>query len=150
VVEDQGLRTAVDRPGVTADLDPAVEHDHLGGAQEHPDLGADQPDRDRVVTLTHRDASEPVHARGQQQPGLEPVVGQRRQQRCLDGEVLPYGPDPVFDPAGVIAGVGDVDTGVEQAQAVDLGNRDEMVAAEPADLTFNAAFSCAPSIPGMQ
>jgi hypothetical protein len=70
------------------------------------------------VALPNRDPGEPVHPRGQPQPGLETLGGQPAQQRGLDREVLPDGAHAGLDPASVIGGVDDLDPFVELREGV--------------------------------
>ena len=58
----------------------------------------------------------------------------------FDGEVLADGVRPGTDATGVVSGVPFVDHGVELLERAHLRDRDEVVAAEPADLTFDAAL----------
>jgi hypothetical protein len=69
-------------------LGSAVVDDQVGGVQVHPDLSADQPDRDGIPVRADRDLAEPVDPRGQPGARLERLVRQRCQQRLLDCELL--------------------------------------------------------------
>jgi hypothetical protein len=92
------------------------------------------------VVGAHADLAGAVDAWGEPAAGLERLGRQRRQQGRLDGEHLPDGARPGPDAPGVVGDVPGIDQGVELGQRVDLGDRDEVIAAEPADLTFDAAF----------
>jgi hypothetical protein len=100
----------------------------------------DQPGRDRVVALADRDAGIAVDPRRHRQAGLEQLGRQRPQQRCLEREVLPDAHRAVADPAGVIGQVVADQQRVELSHRLDLRDRDQVVAAEPAAFTFDAAL----------
>ena len=90
--------------------------------------------------MPHGDLAVAVDAGGQQQPGLERLVRQRDQQGRLGGEVLADGADPRPDPAGVLGLPGRGDPRVQLRQGVHFRDRDQVVAAEVADLALDAAF----------
>jgi len=125
---------------VPGDLGAAVEHEQLRGAQQDTDPMADQPRRDRVVALPHDDPGVPVDPRGQQQPGLEHLGRQRPQQRLLEGEVLRDAQRPVADPTPIVGEVIGLEELVQLGHRLDLGDRDQVVAAEPAALTLDPAL----------
>jgi hypothetical protein len=97
----------------------------------------------------HHHLGEPVDPRGEPQACLERLVRQRAQQRPLDRQELPDGPCPAADPPGLVIGVPGVDHRVERPDRLHLGNRDEVVAAEPADLPLDAAFLVGAADPGL-
>ncbi len=112
--------------------------------QDAPDLMADQPGRDRVEALPDRDPGVPVDPGRQQQPGLEGLSRQRPQQGSLEREVLPDTHRAVADPAGIVSEVVADQQLVELGHGVDLRDRDQVVAAEPAALTLHAALLMRP------
>jgi hypothetical protein len=135
---------------VPGDLHPAVEHHQLRGAQQHPHLPADQPHRHRVAVHPHGDLGVAVHPWGEQSAGRKRLRGQRPQQGLFECERLADGVGARPDPPAIVVDVPRLDHGIELGQGGDLGDRDQMVAAKPADLALDPPFSCAPLMPGWQ
>ena len=75
-----------------------------------------------------------------QRPVSEPLLGQRLEQWRLDREGQPDRVRAGSDRTGVVVDVPLFDHGVELVDRVDLGDRDEVVAAKPADFSFDAAL----------
>ncbi len=119
------------------DLETAVEHLELAGAKQHPHAAADQPGRHRVARLAHGDPCVAVGQRPQLQPCGEPLGRQRPQQAPLQREVLADGAHLMLDMAGIISQIGGGDMLVELGRRTDLGHRDQVGAAKPADLALD-------------
>jgi hypothetical protein len=100
----------------------------------------DQPGRHRVVTLADGDAGVAVDPRRQHQARLELPGRQRSQQGRLERVVLSDAHRAVADPTGVIDEVVADEQLVELGHRLDLRDRDEVVAAEPATLALHAAL----------
>jgi len=100
----------------------------------------DQVGRDAVVALPDDDPRIPVDPWGQEQTGLEGLGRQWPQQVPLEREVLGDAQRTVGDPAGVISQVVGLQQLVELGHRLDLRDRDQVVAAEPAALTFDTAL----------
>jgi hypothetical protein len=122
------------------DLHAAVIDHQFRGAKQHPHLPADQPHQHRIAIHPHRDLRVAVHPRAEQPAGRERLSRQRPQQRLLDRKRLADGVGARPDPPGIVVGVPPVDHRVELGQRGDLWDRDEMVAAKPADLALHPAF----------
>src|SRR5215472_14364344 len=75
-----------------------------------------------------------------QHPGLERLDRQALQCLRFGGEVVADGDSPPEDPPPVVGGVTSGDQLVELCDRVDSWDRDEMTAAEPADLALHATF----------
>jgi hypothetical protein len=105
-------------PLVTSSLVPPVVDHQLRRPQHDPHLAADQPHRHRVAVHPHGDLAVAVDPGRQQQPGLERLVRHRDQQRHL----------------------GRGDPRVQLRQGVHFRDRDQVVAAEVADLALDAAL----------
>jgi len=101
---------------------------------------ADQRGRDRVEALADRDPGVPVDPRRQAQAGLEGLGRQWPQQAGLEREVLPDAHGAVADPAAIIGQVVADQQLVELGHGVDLRDRDQVVAAEPAAFPLHAAL----------
>jgi hypothetical protein len=92
------------------------------------------------VALSDGDAGVSVDSRSQGQAGLEPLGRQGPQQAGLERVVLPHAHRAVADPAGVITVVVAGQELVELGHRLDLGDRHQVVAAEPAALPLDPAL----------
>ncbi|MCY1649396.1 hypothetical protein OVA19_00990 [Streptomyces sp. SL203] len=129
-----------DQPFVPGDFVSAVVDDQPGGVQHRSDVPADQPDRHRVAVGTDADLAVAVDPQGEEPARLEGLLRQRHQQRLLGREVLADRARTGPDPAGLVLLVPSVDHRAELGECRDLGHRDEVVAAEPADLPLDPAL----------
>lgn len=140
VVELKAGRAAGDEPFVPGDFLSAVVDHQLGGVQHDAHGPSDQADRHRVAVHPDTDLAVAVDPRSGEPARLERLLRQRRQQRLLGREVLADGSGPGPDSAGVVLLVPPVDHRVELGERVDFRDRDEVVAAEPADLALDSAL----------
>ncbi|MCT2544071.1 hypothetical protein N0O83_14690 [Streptomyces atratus] len=129
-----------DQPFVPGHLHVLVVNHQVRGVKDDSHPLADQPDGDRVAVRADRDLPVAVDSRGEQPAGLERLLRQRHQQRLFEREVLGDGPGPGANPAGVVLPVPLLDHLVQLGERGDLGDRDEVVAAEVADLPLDAAL----------
>jgi hypothetical protein len=77
---------------------------------------------------------------GQQLRGVEPLEGQRPEPRGLEFERLTNAQRPPFDVTQVVTCHPLHDQFVDLGQTRDVGDRDQMPAAEPADLALHPAL----------
>ena len=136
-------------PFMDRDLPATIEQQQLRGPQHPADLMADQAGRNRVVALPDTDPRVPIDPRTYRQPRLKRLGRQRPQQAGFEREVLPDVAGAVADPAGVVSKVVAGQQAVELGQRVDFGDRDQVVAPEPAALTLHAALLMRPLDTGM-
>ncbi|WP_327238971.1 hypothetical protein OG243_01525 [Streptomyces sp. NBC_01318] len=101
---------------------------------------ADQSDRDRVSVGADRDLSVAVDPRREQPARLEWLLGQRHQQRLFDCKVLRDSLGPGADAAGIVLPVPLFDHLVQLSERGDLGDGNEVIAAEVADHPFDPAL----------
>ncbi|MEV5204630.1 hypothetical protein [Streptomyces sp. NPDC053720] len=118
----------------------AVVNHQLGGVEHDADGPPDQSDRDRVAVHPDADLAVAVDPRCGESARLERLLRQGRQQWLLSREVLADGGGTGPDAAGVVLLAPPVDHGVELGKRVDFGDRDQVVAAEPADLALDSAL----------
>ncbi|WTL37220.1 hypothetical protein OG244_02425 [Streptomyces brevispora] len=100
----------------------------------------DQPDGDRVAVDADRDLSVAVDPRSEEPARLEWLLGQRHQQWSFEREVLGDRLGPGADAAGVVLPVPPLDHLVQLGERGDLGDGNEVVAAEVADHPFDSAL----------
>src|SRR5690606_33444532 len=123
------------------------EHDQVVGVQQYPDLATDQSHRDRIAVGADGDLGKLVNPRSEPAPGLEQLARKRLEQRLLGGEQLSDRARPSPDPALLIDAIPSIDHRLELIDRLDLGNRDEVVTAKPADLPLHAALLMRPTDP---
>ncbi|MER6789253.1 hypothetical protein ABT330_32325 [Streptomyces sp. NPDC000658] len=129
-----------DQPLVSGHFHVLVVNHQVRGVKDDPHPLADQPDGDRVAVRADRDLAVAVDPRGEQPPGLERLLWQRHQQWSFEREVLGDGPGPGADPSGIVLPVPLLDHLVQLGERGHLGNGDELVAPEVADLALDAAL----------
>jgi len=144
VVQVQADGAFGDQPLVPGDFHVLVVNDQVRSVQHDPHPSADQPDRDRVAVGPDGDLAVAVDPRREQPPGLEGLVGQRHQQRLFECEALRdrLGPGP--DAAGIVLLVPLFDHLVQLGERGDLGDGNEVIAAEVADHPFDPALLVGP------
>jgi hypothetical protein len=102
--------------------------------------GADEPGRDRVVALADGDPTAAVDLRRQRDAALELLERQRQQKIGLGDEVEPDAGQPPGQHPFVLLRVDLPQPVVQGLQRDDVGNRDQMSAAEPAAFLFDPAL----------
>ncbi|MDH6222860.1 hypothetical protein M2283_010212 [Streptomyces pseudovenezuelae] len=140
VVQDQTGATLGAQPLVPGDFPAVVEDDQFGGVQQHAQSLSDQPHRHRVPVGADRDLPVAVDPRGEPTARLERLDGQRLQPGPLDGEVLTDRLRTRPDAPTLVLQVPPLDHLVQLGEGGDLGDRDEVVAAEVADLALDSAL----------
>ncbi len=140
VVQFQADGTLGDQPLVPGHFHVPVVNHQVRGVQHGPHPFPDQPDRDRIAVVADRDLPVSVDPWREQPPGLERLIRQRPQQQLFEREVLRdrLGPGP--DAAGIVLPVPLLDHLIQLGERGDLGDRNEVVAAEVADLSLDPAF----------
>lgn len=145
MVQHQVLVPGRDQPRVHRHRRRPVEDVQLVRGQPDPHRRPDQPGRHRVPALADADPREPVGLGPQRRPGVEPVGGQRPQQRRLRGEVGRHRVRPELDvPPGVLQ----VLLGQPRVQVRERGDPrdgDQEVPPEPADLALHPALLVSPA-----
>jgi hypothetical protein len=81
-----------------------------------------------------------VDPRCEQQRGVERLDREALQRVGFQLEVVADRQCPTGDPAGIVGGVAASDELVQLGDRVDVRDRDQVAAAEPADLTLDAAL----------
>ena len=109
--------------------DPAG--DRLGGH-------AGDPHETRVVD--HEDPGLGVDARSEVPGGVEGFVGERLEMRALGSELGRHDGSAAFDDPAELRLVSDGDVLVQFRDASHMGDGDQVVAPEPADVAFDAAL----------
>ena len=151
MVEHQVLVPGCHQARVHRDRLPAVEDGQLVGGQPDPHRFPDQPGRHRVAALPDADPGEPVGLRPQHRAGVEPVSGQRAQQRRLGREVGRHGVPPELDVPLAVPQVVLGQPGVQVRQRPHPRDRDQEIPAEPPDLALDPALLVSPArCPGSQ
>jgi len=140
MVEPSGGLVAAMKARVAGDLAPCVVDHDLVGADPSGDAQTDQGDRHRVAVLPDRDQRLAVDARAR--PLARVVVAGRQlpQQARLDPERLPDRLGAAADPPLEVGEAAILEQVVELLERGDLGDRDEVRAAEAADFAFHAAL----------
>nr|WSX54234.1 hypothetical protein OG409_38220 [Streptomyces sp. NBC_00974] len=115
------------------DLVP-VEDPDLVRPQRDTDVLADEPGRNRVLVQADRDPGGLIDLRSQREPDVEVLEGQGCQQRGLVLKVEAHRRRPVVDVPGILGRLDLLDLDVQVGERVDLGNRDQVRAAEPSPL----------------
>ena len=114
----------------------------LDGLGADPDIEPleNMAGRDRVETATDRHAGLAIHTMARDDADVEAITRQRAQRVSLEREVLRDGDVPLRDKPLVIAGSAGHQQFVELDHRLDVWDRDEMAAPEPAGLTFDDAL----------
>ena len=125
---------------VARDHAAAVADRDLARADPRADLQPGQRDRDRVAVLADRDQRLRVDARRRGLGRVERLGGQRAQQRPLARPRLADRPGAPDDPPAQVRLAAGEQQRVELGEVGDRRDRDEVVAAEAADLALDAAL----------
>ena len=144
MVQHQVLGPGRDQPRVHRDRLPAIEDGQLIGGQPDPHRLPDQPGGYRVPALPDGDPGELVGLRPQRRAGVEPVSGQRAQQRRLRREVSRHRVRPELDVPPRVLDVVLGQPGVQVRQRLHPRDRNQEVPPEPADLALDAALLVGP------
>ncbi len=118
----------------------AVEGFDAIGAQQHVDVFAGEADGHRVEALADADPGLLVDPRAKREAGIERLDGQRHHRVGLEREMVADGDRPPGNAPAVIDEVTASDEVVELGHRGHAGHRDEVAAAEPADLALDAAL----------
>ena len=144
VVQDQYLGVLPGGPFMRGDGPRPVEGLHRPSRQPHRHPPPGIPGRHGVVVLPHADPGPAIHPRGQQPRRVEHLPGQRQHRRLLGRERRRDSDRPAGDHPPVVENVSRGDQLVQSGQRDHRRDRHQVTAAEPADLTLDAAFLMRP------
>jgi hypothetical protein len=119
---------------------PPFEDEEFVAPQQHPHVLTDETGRHRVVALPDGDSAAAVDLRRQGDAALELLQRQRRQLVGLGVEVEADGGQSACEDPFVLGRVDLGDLRVQLFQRGDLGNRNQVRAAETAALVLDPAL----------
>ncbi len=149
VIQHQVLGELVQGPGVGGHDRPGGDHRDRGSPQPHVQAPSGVAGRHGVVGLANAHPRPGIHPAREVLSGVEGLDRQRTQPGQLPHSGGPDGLGAPGDPPGVVGGIGGGHDRVELGQGGDRRQRDEVTAAEPADLALDPALLMGALNPGL-